>query len=194
MPVGRAPSTSGGTPDLTPLKRSEIVLRWLAVLLATWALAETALHLITPHFSVNDTTLSIARRCLIQPKQRADFEWLAAQPIWPGGKLRTLLDQVELAGYNRELINWQLDDKVYREFVLSPDIEHPTINSPTSDSDWRRSLWENFYPRIRHETDPLSAAQIVVRYLRERITIIPDLAEFGGITEIWDRELADTAG
>jgi prepilin-type N-terminal cleavage/methylation domain-containing protein len=37
-------------------------------------------------------------------------------------KLRTLLDHVELAGYNWELINWQLDDKLYLNYVLSPVI------------------------------------------------------------------------
>jgi hypothetical protein len=102
---------------------------------------------------------------LIQPKQRADFERLAAQPIWPGGKLKTLLGQVELAGYNRELINWQLDDKVYQEFVLSPVIEDSTINPPLSTGpDWRRPLWEEFYPRIRHESSVIN--MLVSRFTR----------------------------
>ena len=180
---------------LPKLSRASIALRWLAVLLATWALAETALHLITPHFSVNDTTLSIARRFLIQPKQRADFEWLAAQPIWPGGKLRTLLDQVELAGYNRELINWQLDDKVYQEFVLSPVIGDSTINSPLSTGpDWRRPLWEEFYPRIRHESSAEDAARIVVRHLRERVTILKEAVVPQSISEIWRQQMTDAEG
>ena len=79
------------SPEKIKLKRPEIALRWLAVILATWALAETAIHLVTPHFSVNDTTLSIARRYLVQPKEHADFENLAGQPIWHGQTLKTLL-------------------------------------------------------------------------------------------------------
>src|ERR1017187_2628496 len=69
-------------PEKIKLSRGEIALRWLAAVLTTWALTETAIHLVTPHFSVNDTTLSIARRFLVQLKQHNDFENLAAQSIW----------------------------------------------------------------------------------------------------------------
>jgi acetyl esterase/lipase len=193
--AGRTPSMSGGTPDATPLNRAEIALRWLAVLLATWALVETAIHLVTPYFSVNATTLSISRRFLVQPKERADFECLAAQTIWQNEKLKTLLEHVELAGYNRELINWQLDDKVYRDFVLSPVIESSTFSLHLSTSlNWRRLLWEEFYPRIRHESSPEEAARIVVRHLRERITVVSGHLADAAVREIWLRQLTDAAG
>jgi dienelactone hydrolase len=173
-----------------PLKRCEIILRWLAVILATWALAETAIHLVTPRFFVNDATLSIARRFLVQPKEHADFENLAAQPIWHHQRLKTLLEHVELAGYNRELINWQLDDKVYRDFVLSPVI----TSSSDEQLNWRRPLWEEFYPRIRKEQSPEDAAKIVVRHLRERVTIaaLPDLPH--DVPEIWLKQITDETG
>jgi predicted esterase len=116
------------SPEKIKLQRHQIVLRWIAVLLATWALVTTTIHLITPYFSVNDRTLAVARKYLVQPKERADFEYLAAQPIWHGQKLKTMLEQVELADYNRELINWQLDDKIYRDYVLSPDIEPSSLS------------------------------------------------------------------
>jgi dienelactone hydrolase len=193
------------SPEKIQLKRHEIALRWLAVILGIWALAETAIHLVTPHFSVNDTTLSIARRFIVQPKQQNDFEYLATQPIWHGQKLKTLLTHVELAGYNRELINWQLDDKVYRDFVLSPEIEPSTFNSLPGQSgattgrlstslNWRRPLWEEFYPRIRHESSPEDAAKIIVRHLRERVTIaiLPDLPH--DVPTIWLRQITDEAG
>jgi dienelactone hydrolase len=64
----------------------------------------------------------------------------------------------------------------------------------SGDLNWRRPLWESFYPRIRHETDPLSAAQIVVRFLRERVTIIPGYLDHAGVKEIWERELTGPAG
>jgi pimeloyl-ACP methyl ester carboxylesterase len=178
-----------------PLKRSEIMLRWLAVLVATWALAETAIHLVTPQFTINDTTLSIARRFLIQPKERADFECLAAQPIWHGHKLKTLLEHAELAGYNRELIDWQLDDRIYQEYVLSPAIEPSTFNTQLSSNlNWRRPLWEEFYPRIRHESSPEDAAKIVVRHLRERVTIaaLPNLSH--NVPDIWLKQITDETG
>jgi hypothetical protein len=92
----------------------------VAGILAALALADSAVHLGPQHFPVSDRTLGLARRFLVQPKERADFGWLAAQPIWSGVKLRVLLDHVELAVYNRELINWTLDETMYRDFVLWP--------------------------------------------------------------------------
>jgi hypothetical protein len=177
------------------LKRYEIALRWLAAILAVWALAVTAIHLLTPQFSVNHTTLSIARRFLVPPKERGDFEYLAAQPIWQGQKLRVLLTHVELANYNRELINWQVDEERYRDYVLSPVIEPSTFNFQLSTNlNWRRPLWEEFYPRIRHENSSEDAAQIVIRHLRERVTIadLPNLPH--EVPAIWLRQITDRTG
>ena len=107
---GRSPSRRvGGTP----------ALRWLAAILATAALAQTALHLVPPRLATTERTLSIARKHLVQAKELSDFDFLAANPVWRGKPLKTLLEHVELAHYNRELINWKLDEQVYREFVLS---------------------------------------------------------------------------
>jgi dienelactone hydrolase len=172
------------------LKRHEIVLRWVAAALAAWALAVTAIHLVPPHFLVSDRTLSIARKHLVEPKERADFEFLAAQTNWGGQKLKTLLDHVELAGYNRELINWKLDDNSYRDFVLSPVI----TGQPGGQLNWRRPLWEEFYPRIRHENSTEDAARIVARHLRERVTIaaMPDPPH--DIPTIWLRQITDETG
>jgi dienelactone hydrolase len=172
------------------LTRGEVALRWLAAVLATWAVAETSVHLVTPHFLVSDRTLAIARKVLVQDKESADFEALAFRPIWNGQKLKTLLDHVELAGYNRQLINWQLDDTMYREQVLSPVI----TGEAGEQFNWRRPLWEEFYPRIRHESSPGDAAVIVVRHLRERVTVLaaPNLPH--DIPDIWRRQLTDPAG
>ena len=170
------------------LSRNEIALRWLAGILAVWALMETALHLALPHFRVSERTLAMARKFLVEPKERADFEALAGQPIWRGQKLGILLGQVELVNYNRELINWQLDDKMYRDYVLSPTIKFST------DFDWRRPLWEEFYPRIRHESSTGSAAQVVVRHLRERVTIADIPNPPREVSLIWRRQITDEAG
>ena len=172
------------------LQRSEIVLRWLAAILGTWALIETSLHLLTPHFPVSDRTLAIARRILVQDKDRADFEALAGRPIWKDQKLRTLLDHVELAVYNRELINWRVAQTNYEENVLNPVI----TGKAGEQFNWRRQLWEEFYPRIRHESSPLDAAVIVVRHLRERVTVVagPNLPH--EVPDIWLRQLTDQTG
>jgi len=179
---------NAGPSERVSLSRGEIAIRWLAILLATWALAESALHLVPPHFSVSDTTLAIARRFLVQAKQRNDLECLAAQPIWQGEKLKTLLEHVELAGYNRELINWQLDEKIYRDYVLSPVI----TGHSGEQLNWRRPLWEEFYPRIRHESSPeAAAAAIVARHLRERVTIAPDYPKQSSVETMWRHQIVN---
>jgi len=177
-------------PPKNKLKLYEIGLRWLAALLAVWALIVTDIHLVTPHFPVNDKTLYVARRFLVAPKARADFEYLAAQPIWHGQKLKVLLTHVELAAYNREIINWQVNDEFYRDYVLSPVI----TGQPDETFNWRRPLWEEFYPRIRHENSPQDAARIVVRHLRERVTSItaPHLSH--NVPTIWLKQITDENG
>ena len=102
--------------------RGTALLWGIAAILVAAALGQTALHLVPPCLPVGDRTLSIARKHLVQAGERSDFEYLAAAPLWRGQSLKTLLEHVELAHYNRELVNWKLDDQVYREFVLSPII------------------------------------------------------------------------
>lgn len=104
--------------------------------------------------------------------------------------MKVLLGHVELSNYNRELINWKLDDKTYREFVLSPVID------PASDGElnWRRPLWESFYPRIRKEQIIESAAEIVVRHLRERVTIAEGENFAIGVESIWLRQITNERG
>ncbi|MGH7992579.1 MAG: hypothetical protein ACREDQ_03615, partial [Limisphaerales bacterium] len=177
-------------PGKIRLRRHEIALRWLAALLVAWALSVTAIHLVTPHFLVSAKTLSMARRVLITPKEHADFEYLATQPIWSGQELQVLLTHVELARYNRELINWKVDEKHYRDYVLSP-----LITAKAGEKlNWRRQLWEEFYPRVRHESSPEDAAQIVVRHLRARVTIATLPNQPHEVATIWLRQITDETG
>jgi transglutaminase-like putative cysteine protease len=55
-------------------------------------------------------------------------------------------------------------------------------------------LWEEFYPRIRHESSAEEAARIVVRHLRERVTVVagPNLPRT--VPDIWLRQLTDQTG
>jgi predicted esterase len=172
------------------LRWGVVALRGLAAVLATAAVAQTALHLVPPRLATSECTLSIARKHLVQAKELGDFDFLAANPIWRGKPLKTLLEHVELAHYNHELVNWKLDDQLYREYVLSAQID------PTADGElnWRRPLWENFYPRIRREQDPAAAAEIVVRFLRERVTIASGSALPSAVAEIWQRQITDQRG
>ena len=176
------------TPYVVPYSKKEICLRRVAWVLAAAALLQTVVYLGTPFFLVSNETLAIARKCLIPPKEISDFEFLSANPVWRGKQLKILLEHVNLANYNRQLINWTLDDKMYREYVLMPTIQ------PERDGQlhWRRSLWEYFYPRIRKETDPGAAVQIVLQQLRQRITI--SVQAPSTIEEMWQRQTADSKG
>ena len=165
-------------------------LRWTAGVLAALAVGETALHLVPPRLAVGERTLSLARRHLVEAKALGEFDWLAANPVWRGKPLRTLLEHVELSHYNRELINWKVDEPLYREFVLSPRID------PAADGElnWRRPLWENFYPRIRREQDPQGAAELVARFLRERVTIARGNRFPSAVGDIWRRQITNERG
>jgi predicted esterase len=171
--------------------RWERSLRYSAVLLATVALGQAAWHLIPPRLAVSDKTLAVARKSLIPPKWLTDFEELASKPYWRGQKLKTLLTHVELSNYCvYELINWKMDTNIYKEFVLSPIID----SEADLELNWRRPLWEFYYPRIRKENDTQSAAEIVVRTLRERVTIDPKHEWPIGIESIWRNQITTPEG
>jgi O-antigen ligase/dienelactone hydrolase len=166
-------------------------LRWLAWIMTSFALADTVLHMFVPRLPVNEATLSVARKWLVPVQCREEFEYLATSSVLRSKRLGTLLDCAELANYNRRLVNWQVDDKIYREFVLSPEMDSSSIGEPG----WRRPLWQSFYPRIRKEQSPEAAAEIVVRFLRERVTIashlnLPQL----GIESVWKHQITGENG
>jgi O-antigen ligase len=212
-----APPIPGGAPGLT---RPTIVLRWLAGIVALVAVAITVLHLLTPQLAVSERTLSIARKFLVPHQEKTDFEFLAAKPIWGGRPLQVLLQHVHLANYNRTLVNWKLDDQLYREFVLSPEIGRgerstskvtesrhlapveaeresapATLNpQPSTGLNWRRPLWEFYYPRIRKETSLAAAAEIVLRQWRENGELAGREAGPETLAEIWKLGRADQPG
>jgi hypothetical protein len=152
------------------------------------AVSESVILLATPFFGVNSTSLAISRHYLVPPAAVADLNLIATNVDWSSRKLRPLLQHASLANYNRQLINWKLDDAAYHDYVL-----HPLI-APQRDGQlvWRRKLWEYFYLPIRKENDPFSAAQIVLKFLRQRISIV----ERGPITieSMWQQKEADAVG
>jgi hypothetical protein len=156
--------------------------------LAAIALLQSAVYVGTPFFPANHWTLAIARKCLIPPTERDDLDYLAANPIWQGPRLRIVLEHVDLASYNRRLINWTLDDSLYREYVLTPAIQ------PERDGllQWRRPLWEFFYPGIRKLPHDQDAAKFVVQKLRHAVAISSDAPST--IDEMWRQKTADAEG
>jgi hypothetical protein len=177
------------SPPVNSAGNFEIALPVAAILLAILATADSALHLIPPRMQITPQTLTIARRFLLAPSWPRDFETLAGLPIWRGQKLHTLLTHVELAHYTvYELVNWKVDDAVYVQYVLSP-----VITGADYELDWRRRLWENFWPRVRHENTTSNAAEIVVRFLRQRVTVAPSYPAQAGVESMWNGHIVNLA-
>jgi hypothetical protein len=165
-------------------------LRWVATILAVLATAQTIVYLGTPLLPVGDETLAVARKCLISQHEIKDFDFLSTNEIWRGKKIKVLLEHVQLANYDRQLINWTLDNETYQHFVLSPVI----TGRSDEQLDWRRPLWEEFYPRIRHAASPEEAAKIVFAHLHERVTIATLPNPPREVPEIWIKQITSEAG
>ncbi|MCW5555308.1 MAG: hypothetical protein KIS67_24495 [Verrucomicrobiae bacterium] len=199
VPLAASAASSGEEPAATTERKTRfageptrlrIGLWCVAILLAVVAIAWTALHLIPPRLTIRDRTLTLARDYLIRPSQRADFDFLVAEAPWSGKRLQSLLTHVELAGYNRRLVNWELEDDLYRKFVLSPWVS----SEGGEELNWRRPLWESLYPRIRRETDLTGAAGIVVRHLRERVSITGGENLPVEVETVWRRQITNAKG
>jgi O-antigen ligase len=165
-------------------------LRWVATILAVLATAQTIVYLGTPLLPVGDETLAVARKCLISQHEIKDFDFLSTNEIWRGQKIKVLLEHVQLANYDRQLINWTLDNEIYQHFVLSPVI----TGRSDEQLDWRRPFWEEFYPRIRHAASLEEAAKIVFAHLHERVTIATLPNSPREVPEIWSKQITDEAG
>ncbi len=180
----------GEEPQRPPLSPAPIALRWLAGIAALLAIGQTTLHLGLPRFTVGPRTLALARSWLVPAREKADFDFLAAKQIWSGRPLQGLLEHSHLANYNQQLVNWQVEATLYQSFVLSPEID-PAFDG---DLDWRRPLWEFFYPRIRKETSLTAAAETIARQLRERVKPGTTDGPPGTITEMWRHGRANDRG
>lgn len=168
----------------------EIALRAVAVFLGGWAAVLTAIHLLLPRLPVNDWTLDLARGFLVRPEHRSDFEFILQAAPCRGKRLGAVLQHVELANLQRNHFYKDLDVGVFRHFVLSPVVDA----LPLLELDWRRTLWENFYPRIRRENEPVAAARTVVGFLRQRVGISARFPYRVGVETIWTQGMTDAAG
>jgi len=112
-----------------------------------------------------------------------DLSHLIAQPT-----TGDLLEHAELTNYRGRFLYGDLDDDFWRRYVMSP-----LIAGDSTRIDWRRPLWESFYPRVRKEDSPMDAAIIVCRFLRERVSIVSDFQETQGVHASWFSRRANSA-
>jgi hypothetical protein len=187
--VGKAHPARRAANEQSP-RGADWLLKTAATLLCSAALLITAVHLIPPRLPVGGFTLELAGEFLVPARLQDDFAFVTQQAVWRGKRLGALLDHVELADLQRKQFYPNLDSSAYQASVLSPNIGH----LPLSELEWRRRLWEHFYPRVRGEHDPLAGAQTIVRCLRERVGINPDYPYRVGVETIWTQGMADATG
>jgi transglutaminase-like putative cysteine protease len=139
---------------------------------------------------VNETTLSLAETFIVGARWEKDFQVLARDPSLQGKRLGAILAHAELAHLQRQQFYHELEESTYQQYVLSPIVDA----LPVAEVDWRRTLWEAFYPRVRNEHDPVAAARVVVRALRERVGIDASYAYRVGPETVWELGMADEKG
>jgi predicted esterase len=174
-----------------PHPSASVALMIVACILGLAAAGETVIHLGMPFLKVSEATAALSRRWIVRPAQRDDCDWLIAQPFARHQELHPLLQNLELADLQKKFFFPALTPEMYRDYVLSPVV---SANLP-NELGWRRELWESLYPRIRHENDPFSAAQIVTRFLRDRVTVVPGRQQPArGLVTMWKQGLAEPDG
>jgi hypothetical protein len=162
----------------------------ITLIFGIMAIFQIFLHLYVPFLSVNKTTLTITRKYLVAPKESNDINFLSTNACWYKSNVGDLLENVSLSYYNRQLINWKYDDDKYKYFVLSPVI----VGGSNELFNWRRLLWEELYPSIRHESSPDDAAKIIMRHLCERVRITTMSVQPHDVSTIWLKRITDEAG
>ncbi len=167
-------------------------IKSVALLVATGASLLTLVHAGLPQLEANEWSLAGAREWLVRAELKEDFDFLAANGglQWRRNRLAALLQNVELSDLQRRQFYVNLDKPTYQNYILSPEID--VLSLP--ELCWRRTLWEYFYPRVRHLNAPGAAAQIVVRLLRERVGIEPTLGSSVGVETIWREGVTDERG
>lgn len=161
-------------------------LRGITVCIGLVACGQTCLQLVLPRLAISETTLALGRTHLVRPAWKEDYDFLAQDAGWAGKPIRELLNHVELADLQRTQFYPALDKNIYRDFVLSPRTGE---NAPAWN--WRRPLWDAFYPRIRKIKNPVEGARVAVRFLRERVTISAQVRPPADIISSWTDGIAD---
>ncbi len=103
---------------------------------------------------------------------------------------KEIREYLALADYNRRLVNWNLNETDYQDYVLSPVLKagmQPELN-------WRWQLWHYFYPKIRRAGSPFEAAALLAENLRGEVEIQAQSHNDFGFARIWNSRVASPPG
>lgn len=95
-------------------------------------------------------------------------------------------EYLELADYCRRLVNWDINEIEYQDYVLNPVLMAGTKTG----LEWRWILWSGFYPKIRKTNSPLEAASVLAGELRTEIEIQNQARNDFNFTRIWRDRVA----
>ena len=182
--------------DVESLKPNRVLLA-VSALACAFAMVNSALHLALPLWPATPRTINWAERSIVRPELKESFRWLATQleriPATAhrgaAPQLRTLLEHAELAALQRDVTDWTVTEDLWREWILSPWIE-----GPQDDMQWRRMLWQHFHPRVRRESNPAAAVEIVARQLALRLQVRDGAPVGDTIREMWAQGTTDQEG
>lgn len=160
--------------------RRVVMFYGIAAVVTTAALVQTGIHLGLPYFSISERTVNLARH-LVRAEFREDFDFIVERGITAGTPIRQVLQHVELANLQRNRFYPELPEEIFRPYILSPQVFEGGVEG----WGWRRVLWETFYPRVRKADTPAEAAEIVVRFLRERVGINESVRQGHAIETCW---------
>ena len=167
--------------------------RCVLLKLVTWfvciaALGVTSLNLLVPELNVNEFSLSMAKSFLLRSRAE-DISFLGQQKAAGEIKLKTLLQDAQLANLQRHQFYTSLENGLFQQYILSPQIDSqaPAWNS-------RKELWEYFQPRIRKQHDPMLGAKIIVDYLLERVGIDSSYSADQDVDTVWIQKMASEGG
>jgi hypothetical protein len=162
----------------------------MAFPLTVGVLAIAAIYLILPQMPAGGNVLSLAETLLVPARLTEDFEYVTKSQDCREMQVSAVLDQVKLADLERRQFYKNIDDSSYRDYILSPRVDL----LPLDELDWRRTLWKNFFPPVQQESDPVKAAKIVIRKLREQVGIDPSYDYPVGVETIWREQMTDEVG
>lgn len=161
------------------------LVTWFACIIA---LSVTGLNLLVPELKVNGFSLSMAKSFLHR-SHAEDISFLGQQKAVGEIKLKTLLQDAQLANLQRHQFYSSLESGLFQQYILSPQID-----SQSSAWNSREELWEYFQPRIRKQHDPLLGAKIIVDYLLERVGIDSSYSADQDVDTIWIQKMASEDG
>ena len=121
---------------------------------------------------------------------KSDFQYVASCVGSKAQPIRLIKSHVDLGETERKHFYKDLNNFVFQEFILNPEI----VPTPVSEYDWRRDLHGWLIPRIREEHDPEEGARIIVNALRERLGIDSSYYHRVGVCTIMRQGFTDYYG